>query len=295
MATMADWVEGARLKTLPAAAAPVILGLGAAYGLGGIDWLRATLAMVTALALQIGANYSNDYSDGIRGTDNEDRVGPQRLTGPGLASPKAVLGAALGSWAVAGVAGLALIWLSHSWWLLLIGALAFIAAWFYTGGKNPYGYRPGVAEIMVFIFFGLFATVGTTWTQVHQAPWQVWVAASGVGVLSCSLLLINNLRDIEGDAKSGKRTLCVAIGEPWSRSLFEIYLAVATICGFLAVNHRIGWMMVIVFLIAALFVNWPVRQGAQGLQLIKVLKFTGLLTLLYGVLVGVAMAMNIPA
>lgn len=295
MATAGDWIEGARLRTLPAAAAPVILGCGAAWGLGDFSWLRGILALVTALALQIGANYSNDYSDGIRGTDNEDRVGPQRLTGPGLAKPKTVLGAALGSWAVAAIAGFALVWISHSWWLLLFGALAFVAAWFYTGGKNPYGYRPGVAEVMVFVFFGLFATVGTTWTQVHMAPWQVWVAAAGVGILSCALLLINNLRDIDSDAASDKRTLCVAMGDTKSRRLFEVYMVVASLCGFLSVNHALGYVFVAIIVIAAFVINVPVRRGATGVELITVLKRTGLLTLLYGVLIGIGMAMNVPA
>lgn len=295
MAHVSDWVEGARLKTLPAAAAPVILGLGAAWGLGGIDWIRAALAMIAALALQVGANFSNDYSDGIRGTDNEERVGPQRLTGSGLATPRAVLGAALGSWAIAAVSGLALIWLSHSWWLLVLGVLAFVAAWFYTGGKNPYGYRPGVAEVMVFVFFGLFAAVGTTWTQHHLAPWQVWLAAAGSGLLSCALLLVNNLRDIHGDSESGKRTLCVVLGEQRSRRLFEIYLALACLCGIFSVNHATGYVLALIVVIAAFIVNIPVKRGATGMELVAVLKRTGLLTLAYGILIGIGMAMNIPS
>lgn len=292
MAKVSDWVEGARLRTLPAAAAPVILGACGAAGLGNFGWRRTLLALVTALALQIGANFSNDYSDGIRGTDNEERVGPQRLTGSGLAAPKAVLAAALLSWLIAGIAGLVLIWVSHSWGLLVLGAVAFIAAWFYTGGKNPYGYMPGIAEVMVFVFFGLFATLGTTWTQTHELHWRIVVAAVGVGLLSCALLLLNNLRDIASDTNSGKRTLCVVLGDARSRKLYEAYLTLALLSAFLASEQMFGWLFAIVFAAAAIWLNQQVKRGASGMELVRALKFTGLITLLYAIVVGAGLLLN---
>ncbi|MDO5747602.1 MAG: 1,4-dihydroxy-2-naphthoate polyprenyltransferase [Actinomycetaceae bacterium] len=292
MAKVADWIEGARIKTLPAAAAPVILGACAAAGFGYFSWPRAILAMVTAVALQIGANYSNDYSDGIRGTDDETRVGPQRLTGSGLASPHAVLAAALICWILAGITGFVLIWMSASWWLLALGAVSFVAAWYYTGGRHPYGYMPGVAEIMVFIFFGLFATLGTTWTQVHLLHWRLLAAAVGVGLLQCSLLLINNLRDIEGDTGKGKRTLCVVLGDAGSRRLYEVYITIAIFCALASSDNMIGWGLALILAAVGIAINQKVKRGAKGMELVKILRFTGLLTLLYGILVGVSLAIN---
>ena len=168
-ATLADWIEGARLRTLPAAAAPVIVGVAAAYALGSFHPLRSVLALSVALLLQIGVNYSNDYSDGIRGTDDQ-RSGPQRLTGSGLARPRTVLSAALGCFAAAGVLGLILVALSAAWPLIAAGIAAVAAAWFYTGGKHPYGYMGiGLSELFVLVFFGLMATVGTTWTHTSSS------------------------------------------------------------------------------------------------------------------------------
>ena len=205
MASVSDWIEGARLRTLPAAAAPVIVGSAAAHYLGGFSAVRAALALLVALALQVGVNYANDYSDGIRGTD-DNRKGPARLTGGGLAKPKTVLAAALGSFAVAGVAGLALVAVSGTWWLIAAGAAAVVAAWFYTGGKHPYAYLGiGLSELMVFVFFGLLACVGTAWTQVQSAPWWLWMSASALGLLSVALLMANNIRDIPTDRESGSR------------------------------------------------------------------------------------------
>src|SRR6478672_10714273 len=199
VATAAQWIQGARLRTLPAAIAPVLIGSAAAYEMDSFILLNAVLAALVALLLQIGVNYSNDYSDGVRGTD-EDRVGPLRLVGSGAARPKQVLAAALGSFLVAAAV--------TSWWLLLVGAFAILAAWFYTGGKNPYGYR-ALGEISVFVFFGLVAVVGTAYVQLEGLPWAVWVASVPVGLLSCSMLVVNNLRDIPTDREAGKRTLAV--------------------------------------------------------------------------------------
>ena len=231
MASVSDWIEGARLRTLPAAAAPVIVGSAAAHYLGGFSAVRAALALLVALALQVGVNYANDYSDGIRGTDY-NRKGPARLPGGGLAKPKTVLAAALGSFAVAGVAGLALVAVSGTWWLIAAGAAAVMAAWFYTGGKHPYAYMGiGLSELMVFVFFGLLACVGTTWTQVQSAPWWLWMSASALGLLSVALLMANNIRDIPTDRESGKMTAAVRLGDRPSRSVFAA-------CG--RADHRSG-------------------------------------------------------
>ena len=220
MASVSDWIEGARLRTLPAAAAPVIVGSAAAHYLEGFSAARAALALLVALALQVGVNYANDYSDGIRGTD-DNRKGPARLTGGGLAKPKTVLAAALGSFAVAGVAGLALVAVSGTWWLIAAGAAAVVAAWFYTGGKHPYAYLGiGLSELMVFVFFGLLACVGTAWTQVQSAPWWLWMSASALGLLSVALLMANNIRDIPTDRESGKMTAAVRLGDHPSRWVF---------------------------------------------------------------------------
>ncbi|MCD4548908.1 1,4-dihydroxy-2-naphthoate polyprenyltransferase [Schaalia sp. lx-100] len=218
----AAWIEGARFRTLPAAAAPVFVGTSAAFYLGAWSPIRALLALLVALALQVGVNYANDYSDGIRGTD-DDRVGPPRLTGGGIAAPRSVLMAALACFMLAGIAGLVLLWLSGQWWLICAGLAAIAAAWFYTGGKNPYGYMGvGLSEIMVFIFFGLMACVGTTWVQALRAPWWVWVCGACLGLLSVAMLIVNNLRDIDGDKASGKRTLVVRMGRQWSLRAFAV-------------------------------------------------------------------------
>lgn len=284
-ASFSDWVEGARLRTLPAAAAPVILGSAAAAKLGNFQPGLALLCLVVALALQVGVNYANDYSDGIRGTD-DIRTGPPRLTGGGLASPRAVFGAMLICFAIAGVAGLILLWASASWWLLIPGVAAVAAAWFYTGGKNPYGYL-GLGEIFVFIFFGLLATVGTVWVQAHTAPWWVWAAASGVGLESCALLMVNNLRDIPTDIQSGKRTLAVRLGEPGARGAFIslVWIGVGLLVTSLA---NLGDVLkALPLLVAPLPVVIPVWRGARGRDLIAVLRNTGFLTLVSAIYVAV--------
>jgi 1,4-dihydroxy-2-naphthoate octaprenyltransferase len=217
MTTTRLWIAGARPRTLPAALAPVLVGTAVAMWDGGAVWDRALLALVVALALQVGVNYANDYSDGIRGTDAE-RVGPVRLVGQGLAEPAAVKRAALLSFAVAGAAGLVLVLLSGLWWLLLVGAAAIVAAWTYTGGPRPYGYA-GLGEVFVFVFFGLVAVGGTAAVQVGFISALAWVCGLGVGALSCAILVVNNLRDIPGDTVAGKRTLAVRIGDPATRRL----------------------------------------------------------------------------
>src|ERR671912_1991678 len=214
VATPAQWIAGARPRTLPAALAPVLVGTGAAVALGGFDLLAALLALLVALALQVAVNYANDYSDGTRGTD-ADRVGPMRLVGSGAAAPGQVLVAAALAFGVAALAGLALAALS-SWWLVAVGAFCIVAAWTYTGGPIPYGYR-ALGEVFVFVFFGLVAVVGTTFAQTRSVDGLAVAAAVPIGLLSVALLVVNNLRDIEGDAAVGKRTLAGPLGDPGTR------------------------------------------------------------------------------
>ena len=200
--TPTQWLAGARPRTLPAACSPVIAGTGLAVFERGFWWVAAVLALVVSLALQVGVNYANDYSDGIRGTDTE-RVGPLRLVGSGLASPPLVKRAAFVSFGIAGLAGLALVILTQQWWLLVVGVACVLAAWYYTGGKRPYGYA-GLGEVFVFIFFGLVAVCGTTYVQVGRISLATLLTGVWVGALACAILVTNNLRDIRGDAQVGK-------------------------------------------------------------------------------------------
>ncbi|RFU38587.1 1,4-dihydroxy-2-naphthoate polyprenyltransferase [Actinomadura logoneensis] len=288
MATLSQWVAGSRPRTLPTSLVPVVVGTGVAIGAGHAVWWRALLAAVVALVLQIGVNYSNDYSDGVRGTD-EVRVGPLRLVGSKVAPPRQVLAAALGCFAVAAVAGLVLAAVT-SWWLLLVGAFAILAAWFYTGGKNPYGYR-ALGEISVFVFFGLVAVVGTVYVQTETLPWEAWAAAVPIGLLACALLVVNNLRDLPTDKESGKRTLAVVLGGPWTRILYAACCAVPfMIVLALAAPHP--WALVA--LLAAPFSVPPTQrviQGAKGRDLIPVLGMTARLQIVYGVLLAVGLAL----
>ena len=296
-ATFADWFEGARLRTLPAAVAPVILGSSAAATLGGFHFGRALLATLVALGLQVGVNYANDYSDGIRGTD-DGRVGPQRLTGSGLAKPRQVLMAALACFAFAGLCGLWLLALSGDWWLLIFGVIAVVAAWFYTGGKKPYGYM-GLGEIMVIAFFGFMAVNGTLWTQAHLAPWWSWLAALGVGLISADLLMINNIRDIPTDRRSGKKTLAVRLGDQKARLVYSIMLLVAWVLGvivavFGSAEHNIVGGVLMLSLLAAVAVlhNHVVPHHAKGPELIKVLTLTGIFVLVYALFLSISLLLG---
>ena len=296
MASVSDWVEGARLRTLPAAAAPVIVGSAAAHHLGGFDTTRACLALVVALALQVGVNYANDYSDGIRGTD-DNRQGPARLTGGGLATPQAVRSAALACFALAGVAGLTLVALSGTWWLIAAGVAAVAAAWLYTGGKHPYAYMGiGLSELMVFVFFGLLACVGTSWTQVRAAPWWLWMSSSALGLLSVALLMVNNIRDIPTDRHAGKMTAAVRMGDRASRWVFAACVWIpaallATVGAGIGLHPLAACALALGAAGPALTVSLPVLTGASGRSLIPVLRNTGLYTLSWSILAAIALAL----
>jgi 1,4-dihydroxy-2-naphthoate octaprenyltransferase len=289
MATPAQWVAGARPRTLPAALAPVLVGTGAAAALDGFCLGPALLALVVALALQVAVNFANDYSDGRRGTDT-DRVGPMRLVGSGAATPRQVLVAAALSFAVAAVAGLALAALS-SWWLVIVGAVCIAAAWTYTGGPLPYGYR-ALGEVFVFVFFGLVAVVGTTYVQTGTLPGLSFAVAVPVGLLIVAILVVNNLRDIEGDALVGKRTLAVLLGDRPTRLLFAGLFVVA-FAVVVAVGISRPW--VLVTLLASPLAVRPTRtvlSGGRGTALIGALAGTGVLTLATGVLLGAGLALS---
>ncbi|CAN5135250.1 1,4-dihydroxy-2-naphthoate polyprenyltransferase [soil metagenome] len=289
MTTLAQWVEGARPRTLPAALAPVAVGTGVAASEAAADLGRAALALVVALALQVGVNYANDYSDGIRGTDAE-RVGPLRLVGSGTAAPATVRRAAFAAFGVAAAAGLVLVAVT-SWWLLLVGVLCLAAAWTYTGGAKPYGYR-ALGEVAVFVFFGLVAVVGTAYVQSGRFTALAVFAAVPVGMLACALLVVNNLRDIPTDTASGKRTLAVVLGATRTRALaVSLVLAPFVIAALLAIQ-RPWTLLALVALPLALL---PVRRllgGATGRELIPVLRDTGRTQLGYGLLLAAGLALS---
>ena len=277
---MNRWIIGARPRTLPAAIVPVAVGAGAAVGLGDFVWWRVGAALVVSLALQIGVNYANDYSDGIRGTDDV-RVGPARLVGGGLASPRSVKIAAYISFGVAAVAGLAIA-LDTSLWLLLVGAAAIAAAWFYTGGPKPYGYL-GLGELFVFVFFGLVATAGTTYAAVAEFTGLSIVLGCAVGSLACALLVINNLRDIPTDEQVGKKTLAVRLGDRRTRSFYVSLIIGAFV---LLIVGAVWWRMPALLGLAAVpLALTPCRVvlgGATGPALIPVLGATGRLQMAFG-------------
>lgn len=290
MTAARHWLAGARPRTLPAAIVPVVVGSGVAAGYGRFSLWRAALALVVALVLQLGVNYANDYSDGIRGTDT-DRVGPLRLTASGLVRPRQVLAAAITCFAIACAAGLVLA-VATSWWLVLVGAAAVAAAWFYTGGSRPYGYR-ALGEVSVFLFFGLAAVVGTAYVQMDRMPWLAVAAAAPVGLLACALLVINNLRDIPTDAQSGKRTLAVVLGDQRTRLLYAACIVVP----FCAAAALAAAAPLALLALAALpFALAPlrlVRAGASGPGLITALGQTGRLQLAFGVLLTIGLAIRL--
>ena len=287
-ATARDWLEGARPHTWANAFAPVIAGSGAAAA--GFNAGRALLALIVAWALIVGVNYANDYSDGIRGTD-DDRTGPQRLTGGGIAKPEHVKMAAFASFAVAGAAGIALSLAANAAWMILVGALCIAAAWFYTGGKNPYGYR-GLGEVAIFIFFGLVAVLGTQYTQAGAVTWEGLALAVGIGLMSASVNLANNIRDIPTDSQTGKITLAVRLGDAHSRLLFTIALLLPTVLTIaLTVKHPIA-LVSAAYVPFALKAVRTVNGGATGKALIPVLGLTGRAMLIWAVAAGLGVALS---
>ena len=294
MATAREWIEGARPRTLGAAIAPIAVGTGAAATVGAVQPLRAALALVVMLAAQIGANYANDYSDGIRGTDRE-RVGPVRLVGQGLAAPGHVRRAALASLLVSAFAGLVLVALTGQWWLLAVGAVALLAAWLYTGGPKPYGYI-GLGELFVFVFFGVVPVVGTAYVQALAIPTAAWVASIGVGALICAVLVANNLRDIPTDAAVGKHTLAVRMGDRATRVGYVVLIVSAfAVIPPLALPGGLGLPFAWLGIVSAALALRPVLAvvgGATGRALVPVLQSTGLLVLAYGLLLGAGLALS---
>ena len=289
MATLAEWIEGARPRTLPNAVAPVIAGTGAAAWSHGAVWWKALLALAVSLALIVGVNYANDYSDGIRGTDDE-RAGPLRLVGSKLAAPRAVLTAAVISLAVAAIAGLVLALLSAPW-LIAVGAVCIAGAWLYTGGSRPYGYA-GLGEVAVFLFFGLVAVLGTQYTQAHRVDWVGLTLAVATGALSSAVLVANNLRDIPTDAESGKMTLAVRLGDRRTRIFYQALLALT---GALTLVLLIATPWCAAGLLAtplALRAAGPVRSGKGGRDLIPVLRDTGLTMLVWSIAVAAALTLH---
>jgi 1,4-dihydroxy-2-naphthoate polyprenyltransferase len=290
MASPGEWVAGARPRTLPAAVSPVLAGTAVAVHADGAVWWKALLALVVSLALQIGVNYANDYSDGIRGTD-ADRFGPMRLVGSGAASPRAVKRAAFTAFGVAAAAGLVLA-ATTAWWLVLVGVVCVVAAWFYTGGSRPYGYL-GLGEVMVFVFFGLVAVTGTAYVQTETWTTAALYAAVGIGALACAILVANNLRDIPTDRLAGKLTLAVRLGEDRTRGLYVLLLGLAGVA-LVGVALTTSWwaLLALAYVGPGARATRVVLSKAVGPGLIPVLQLTGVSELLYGLglLVGLTIA-----
>ncbi|WP_300400761.1 1,4-dihydroxy-2-naphthoate polyprenyltransferase [uncultured Nocardioides sp.] len=285
MATPGQWLAGSRPRTLPAAVSPVLAGTAVAAYVDEPVWWKAALALVVSLALQVGVNYANDYSDGIRGTD-EDRVGPMRLVGSGAAAAGAVKRAAFLAFGVAGVAGLVLA-AATAWWLLAVGAVCVLAAWFYTGGSRPYGYL-GLGEVMVFVFFGLVAVVGTTYVQTRTWELAALWAAVGIGALACAILVVNNLRDIPTDTLAGKRTLAVKLGDRGTRTLYAGLVAAAALAVVALAATTTWWALLgLGFLLPSVAGLRTVLGGATGPALVPVLQSTGVAQLVWALLSGV--------
>lgn len=294
-ATFADWIEGARLRTLPLSVAPPVLGWALSAWTGGGDWIAALLCLIIALALQIGVNFANDYSDGIRGTDDE-RIGPLRLTGAGLVAPRVVKIVAFGWFGVAAVAGLLVVWRSGMWWLVLVGVVCVVAAWTYTGGKHPYGYA-GLGEVVVFVFFGLVATIGTVFVSGGNPGHPALVGlACALGLLSAAVLMINNLRDIETDVGAGKRTLAVRLGRTPALGVYAALMGMPyVILGVLvATNDRwltLGFAALPIHVIAYVLGRAPKSPTDE----INALKLTSIGTLVFALLCALGILASLVA
>jgi 1,4-dihydroxy-2-naphthoate octaprenyltransferase len=268
----------------------VLIGSAAAYEMDSFLLPNAVLAALVALLLQVGVNFANDYSDGIRGTD-DDRVGPLRLVGSGAAKPEHVKWAAFGTFALAMVFGLVLVFLTQAWWLILVGVGCVMAAWGYTGGKNPYGYM-GLGDLFVFVFFGLVATLGTTYTQAGHINLSAVIGAIGTGLIATALLMANNVRDIPTDMQAGKKTLAVRLGDKHARESYVLMLAVAILLVVILAPGR-PWILIVLLLIpACLMPAWLMINGRKRKSLIPVLKQTGLINLGYSVLFSLGLVLS---
>ena len=285
MATPREWVAGARPRTLTAAIAPVFVGTAIAVSLQAFDALRALLALGVAVALQIGVNYANDYSDGIKGTDAV-RVGPVRLVGQQRASAGAVRSAAVGAFLIAAVLGFVLVALVGQWWLLLVGAASIAAGWLYTGGPRPYGYA-GLGEVFVLIFFGAVPVAGTAYVQTLTFTPAMFIAGVAIGLPITAILIANNLRDIPTDLAAGKRTVATRLGDARTRTLFAFTIVLAYMLVIVLAFVVSPWLLLtLASLPLAIRPVRIVRAGAQGRALIAVLQQTSLLVLVFGLLLG---------
>ncbi|MGN8027898.1 1,4-dihydroxy-2-naphthoate polyprenyltransferase [Microbacterium sp. 22242] len=278
--TVGDWIGAARPRTLPLAIAPVLIGTGAArLGDPQFHWVIALACLAVAVFLQIGVNFTNDYSDGVRGTDAQ-RVGPARLTASGRVPAKRVLLTGLIFFALAAVVGLGIVIRTQQWWLIAIGAVCIVAAWFYTGGKRPYGYN-ALGEVFVFVFFGLVATLGTTWVQAKALSQEAWIGAIAAGLFACAVLLANNLRDIDQDRAVGKRTLTVRIGKRATQVVYTIFVILPFVAlVVLALFYPIAWigLLALLAVLPALLIVWLYREPRE---LVIALALTSLGTLAY--------------
>lgn len=286
-ASLASWIGGARLRTLPLAVSPVIVGAALAGMVRSYSPLLTALALAVSVLLQIGVNYSNDYSDGVRGTDDY-RVGPARLTGSGLVNPKHVLAAALSCFGLAALAGLAAVLFSQQWWFLALGLVAIVAAWFYTGGKRPYGYN-ALGEVMVFIFFGPVATCGTYWLQSQIPLQEMWWFGSAIGLFAVAVLIANNIRDIENDKLAGKKTLSVLIGARASKVLFTIAMLVPFAFAVLHLPFYLLMVLVLLDLLIVLPTILIIWTAKTARELILVLQLSSAASLVYAILLAFAL------
>ncbi len=285
--TIKNWITGARVRTLPLAVAPIVLGSASADLVDRFDPLLAGLALLVALLLQIGVNYANDYSDGIRGTD-ANRVGPLRLTGSGLVRPQAVKLAAAITFGLAALAGLTIVLLTGQWWLVAVGAVSIVAAWYYTGGKSPYGYA-GLGEIAVFLFFGLIATVGTAYIQILEIDPMAVLLGINFGFYATAVLLVNNIRDVETDRESGKNTLSVRIGVRASKWLFGALLILPVIFNILLASLYPATIIGLANLILVFPAFMAGVKGRTAKDYISALKLTSFAGLGFGLLVGLGL------
>jgi 1,4-dihydroxy-2-naphthoate octaprenyltransferase len=281
------WIEGARLRTLPLAIAPVVIGAGVADSVESFDLLLSLLALAVALSLQIAVNFANDYSDGIRGTDNE-RVGPLRLTGSKSVKPQSVKFAALLFFAIAAAVGLLVVVITGFWWLIAVGIASIIAAWFYTGGKSPYGYA-GLGEIAVFVFFGLVATVGTTFIQTGTIEFMSVLGAIASGSFAAAVLMVNNIRDIETDKLASKKTLAVRLGVRPATNLFLVMIWLPfAILAFFTVFYPVTILaFAAAMLIAPATLIVLTQRSAK--ELILVLKLTSFGALVYALFLALGL------